>query len=192
MRSLSTPLFGSYGRLSALREYTVEAGRPDTISTEKLEALKKHGVTRVSVNPQTMDDKVLEAIGRKHSAQDVLDALDLVSAVGGFQVNMDLIAGLPLDNPERFSDTLNTILRLNPENITVHTLTLKRASRIIMEGQEGDYADVAAMLSDLARECRIGDVRMLAGVYADRDPSTGLTLLFKPETVPPGAEILAH
>ena len=136
--------------LSALREYTVEAGRPDTISTEKLEALKKHGVTRVSVNPQTMDDKVLEAIGRKHSAQDVLDALDLVSAVGGFQVNMDLIAGLPLDNPERFSDTLNTILRLNPENITVHTLALKKGSEIMLGNTKRPSPEEVGKMLDFA------------------------------------------
>lgn len=117
---------------SAVREYTVEAGRPDTITKEKLEALKRHGVTRVSVNPQTMDDEVLEAIGRKHTAQDILDALDIVASVGGFIVNMDLIAGLPLDTPERFKKTLDTVLALHPENITVHTLALKKGSAIML------------------------------------------------------------
>ena len=117
--------------LTALREYTVEAGRPDTITREKLEALKKHGVTRVSVNPQTMDDRVLEAIGRKHTAQDVLTALGAVRAAGGFLVNMDLIAGLPADTPERFEKTLETVLSLAPENVTVHTLALKKGSGIM-------------------------------------------------------------
>ena len=117
--------------LSALREYTVEAGRPDTITPEKLEALKKHGVTRVSVNPQTMDDAVLEAIGRKHTAQDVLTALAAVRKTGGFAVNMDLIAGLPADTPARFEKTLETVLALAPENITVHTLALKKGSGIM-------------------------------------------------------------
>ena len=116
--------------LEAVREYTVEAGRPDTITKDKLEVIKRHGVTRVSVNPQTMDDEVLEAIGRKHTAQDVLDALEIVNAVGGFAVNMDLIAGLPLDTPECFKKTLETVLSLRPENITVHTLALKRGSGI--------------------------------------------------------------
>lgn len=115
---------------SAVREYTVEAGRPDTTTKEKLETLKQHGVTRVSVNPQTMDDAVLEAIGRKHTAQDVLNALDIVASVGGFAVNMDLIAGLPMDTPERFRKTLETVLALHPENITVHTLALKKGSSI--------------------------------------------------------------
>ncbi len=118
--------------LTAVREYTVEAGRPDTITKEKLEGLKRHGVTRVSVNPQTMDDEVLEAIGRKHTARDVLNALDIVRTVGGFEINMDLIAGLPLDTPERFEKTLNTVLSLNPENITVHTLALKKGSGIML------------------------------------------------------------
>ncbi|MEA4894704.1 MAG: coproporphyrinogen dehydrogenase HemZ [Oscillospiraceae bacterium] len=119
---------------SPVREYTVEAGRPDTITREKLEALKRHGVTRVSVNPQTMDDAVLEAIGRKHTAQDVINALDIVNDVGGFLVNMDLIAGLPLDTPEGFANTLDRVLSLCPENITVHTLSLKKGSGIMLGG----------------------------------------------------------
>jgi len=136
--------------LSALREYTVEAGRPDTITADKLEALKRHGVTRVSVNPQTMDDKVLEAIGRKHTARDVLDALDLVSSVGGLQVNMDLIAGLPLDTPETFAYTLDTVLRLNPENITVHTLALKKGSEIMLGNTQRPEPEAVGKMLDFA------------------------------------------
>lgn len=118
---------------SAVREYTVEAGRPDTITREKLAALKSHGVTRVSVNPQTMDDRVLAAIGRKHTAADVLEALDAVRQAGGFLINMDLIAGLPADTPEGFQKTLETVLSLDPENVTVHTLALKKGSGIMRE-----------------------------------------------------------
>lgn len=139
--------------LSALREYTVEAGRPDTITAEKLAVLRRHGVTRVSVNPQTMDDGVLAAIGRKHSAQDVLDALALVAAEGGLAVNMDLIAGLPQDTPEGFRRTLDTVLGLRPENVTVHTLSLKKGSEIMLGdirrpapaqvGEMLDYANAA-------------------------------------------------
>ncbi len=114
--------------LSALREYTVEAGRPDTITAEKLAVLGAHGVTRVSVNPQTMSDRVLQAIGRKHTARDVLDALALVRAAGPFVVNMDLIAGLPEDTVPGFRRTLETVLDLGPENITVHTLAIKNGS----------------------------------------------------------------
>ena len=109
--------------LSCLRENTVEAGRPDTITSEKLEVLKKHGVTRISVNPQTMNDSVLEAIGRKHTASDILNALSLVREAGGFDVNMDLIAGLPRDDPESFRRTLDQVISLSPENVTVHTLS---------------------------------------------------------------------
>ena len=119
--------------LSSVREYTVEAGRPDTITEEKLRVLRDHKVSRVSVNPQTMSDSVLQAIGRKHTAEDILHALETVRRVGGFQVNMDLIAGLPDDSVSGFTESLRKVLDLNPENITVHTLALKNGSRITME-----------------------------------------------------------
>lgn len=125
---------------SALRETTVEAGRPDTITAEKLAVLKRHGTTRVSVNPQSMDDNVLEAIGRKHTAADIVSALELVRKTEGLQVNMDLIAGLPKDTPEGFRKTLDAVLALEPENITVHTLALKKGSEIML----GDVARPSA------------------------------------------------
>ncbi len=114
--------------LTALREYTVEAGRPDTITREKLEVLRAHGVGRVSVNPQTMSDRVLAAIGRAHTAQNIVDALALVRKAGGFEVNMDLIAGLPKDTVAGFEKTMNAVLSLAPENVTVHTLAIKNGS----------------------------------------------------------------
>ncbi|MFB0921149.1 MAG: coproporphyrinogen dehydrogenase HemZ [Oscillospiraceae bacterium] len=135
---------------SAVREFTVEAGRPDTITRDKLETLKRHGVTRVSVNPQTMDDAVLEAIGRKHTAQDVLDALEIVHGVGGFYVNMDLIAGLPLDTPAGFKNTLEKVLALHPENITVHTLALKKGSSIMLGDTPRPSADEVGKMIDFA------------------------------------------
>ena len=136
--------------LSECREITVEAGRPDTITAEKLAVLRAHGVSRVSVNPQTMRDSVLEAIGRRHTAADVLRALELVRAAGGLQVNMDLIAGLPSDDPAGFRATLEQVLALGAENVTVHTLSLKKGSRILLEGTRlPDGAEVGAML-DLA------------------------------------------
>ncbi len=141
--------------LSACREFTVEAGRPDTITREKLQVLRGHGVTRVSVNPQTMSDRVLEAIGRKHTAADVLRALEEVRAVGGFQVNMDLIAGLPEDDPEGFARTLEQVLSLGAENITVHTLALKKGSRILLEGTRlPGAAEVGEMLDCAAARLR--------------------------------------
>ena len=134
--------------LSALREYTVEAGRPDTISVDKLSGLRRHGVDRVSVNPQTMSDTVLAAIGRRHTAADILRALEAVRRVGGFAVNMDLIAGLPADSLEGFASTVEQVLALAPENITVHTLSIKRGSRIALEGALlPDGEEVAAMLA---------------------------------------------
>ncbi|MBR0200077.1 MAG: coproporphyrinogen dehydrogenase HemZ [Oscillospiraceae bacterium] len=141
--------------LSALREYTVEAGRPDTITEEKLRVLRRHGVDRVSVNPQTMSDKVLEIIGRKHTAADILTALEKVRRVGGFAVNMDLIAGLPGDDAAGFSRTLDAVLSLGAENITVHTLSLKKGSRITLEGSPlPSEGEVGAMLDEAASRLR--------------------------------------
>ena len=138
--------------LSALREYTVEAGRPDTITLERLRVLRAHGVDRVSVNPQTMSDPVLETIGRKHTATDVEEALRKVREVGGFAVNMDLIAGLPSDSVEGFAATLRRVLELDPENITVHTLSLKKGSRITLEGTTIPSAEEVGQMLDLAGE----------------------------------------
>ncbi len=115
-------------------EITVEAGRPDTITAEKLAVLKSHGVTRLSVNPQTMEDHVLEAIGRHHTAGDIQRAMELVDAYGFPHVNMDLIAGLPEDTPEGFRRSLDRCLEFGTDNVTIHTLALKKGSRILTEG----------------------------------------------------------
>ncbi len=117
--------------LRHVREFCVEAGRPDTITAEKLRALR--GVTRVSINPQSMSDTVLAAIGRRHSAEDIRAAYRLARENGGFEVNMDLIAGLPADTPETFDRTVEEVIAMAPENITVHTLALKKGSRITEE-----------------------------------------------------------
>jgi oxygen-independent coproporphyrinogen-3 oxidase len=138
--------------LSSVREFTVEAGRPDTITEEKLRVLRAHGCDRVSVNPQSMSDAVLEAIGRRHTAADIVTALEKVRAVGGFSVNMDLIAGLPADSYEGFCSTLQAVLALAPENITVHTLSLKKGSRILTEGTELPDAAAVGQMLDFAEE----------------------------------------
>ena len=138
--------------LGSLREYTVEAGRPDTITEEKLRVLKAHGVDRVSVNPQTMVDSVLDAIGRRHSSQDIVDALGKVRNVGGMAVNMDLIAGLTSDTVSGFEETLGKVIALEPENITVHTLSLKKGSRITLEGCRLPTAAEVSRMLDLAGE----------------------------------------
>ena len=138
--------------LAALREYTVEAGRPDTITAEKLAVLRAHGVGRVSVNPQTMSDEVLAAIGRAHTARDVLDALALVRTAGGFQVNMDLIAGLPKDTPEGFARTVETVLGLAPENVTVHTLAIKNGSYLSQNRADLPDGEAVGRMVDYAGE----------------------------------------
>ena len=133
--------------LAHCEEITVEAGRPDTITEEKLAVLKAHGVTRVSVNPQTMEDHVLQAIGRRHSAGDIDAAMELVGKFGFPHVNMDLIAGLPEDTPEGFARSLERCIAFGTDNVTVHTLALKKGSRILTEGLSIPGAeDVAKML----------------------------------------------
>ena len=128
-------------------EFTVEAGRPDTITREKLEAIRDGGGNRISVNPQTMSDLVLETIGRSHRAEDIRQAYALAREVGVGAINMDLIAGLPADTPEGFAATLDEVIGMDPENITVHTLALKKGARLRQENVPlPSGADVAHML----------------------------------------------
>lgn len=120
--------------MSTCREFTVEAGRPDTIDIAKLFALKENKVDRISINPQTVNDEVLKTIGRKHTAQQFFEAFELARKCGFDNINTDLIAGLPTDTPESFKNSLDSIVRLKAECITVHTLCMKRASRLTTEG----------------------------------------------------------
>ena len=133
-------------------EYTVEAGRPDTITREKLEVLRDQGVERISINPQTLEDEVLAAIGRKHSARDILDAYALAREVGFDSINMDLIAGLPRDSFEGFRRSLEGVLALRPENVTVHTLALKKGSRLMEEGGALPSGEETARMLDFSRD----------------------------------------
>ncbi len=130
--------------LSTVREYTVEAGRADTITKEKLEAIYNAGVTRISINPQTFSDSVLREIGRSHTAKQVLDAYQLAREVGFDNINMDIIAGLPTDTVESFRNTMDTLMRLDPENVTVHTLTLKRSSTLYQNRASSNLGDLQA------------------------------------------------
>ena len=136
--------------LSALEEYTVEVGRPDTVTREKLEVLRAAGVDRVSINPQTMNDEVLRAVGRRHTARQTVDAYRLARETGFGCINMDLIAGLPGDTLPSFENTLEQIIALDPENITVHTLSLKRAATLQTEKYDRKllYANPAAEMMD--------------------------------------------
>ena len=141
-------------------EYTVEAGRPDTITRDKLLVLKDQGIGRISINPQTLEDEVLRAIGRRHCAQDILDAYALAREVGFQSINMDLIAGLPRDSVHGFARSLEGVLALKPENITVHTLALKKGSglmdrpELLPSGQE-----VAQMVELSLDALEAGDYR---------------------------------
>ena len=119
-----------------LDEYTVESGRADTISQEKLDILKKYGVDRVSVNPQSLNDEVLQKIGRHHTVKDFFDAYKLASETGFKAVNTDLIAGLDGDNFDSFKDTVDRILALSPENITVHSFSVKKSAQVLHDDGE--------------------------------------------------------
>ena len=111
-------------------EYTVEAGRPDTITLEKLEILKKYGVNRISINPQTMNQKTLDLIGRHHTVEDVKTVFQMARKVGFNNINMDLILGLPEETTLDVMHTMKEIYQFNPDSLTVHTLAVKRASRL--------------------------------------------------------------
>ncbi len=132
LRQITDALHDAFD-LRELREFTVEAGRPDTVDGEKLATLKRAGVNRISINPQTFSDAVLERIGRKHTAAETVEKYQLARRMGFDNINMDLIAGLPGDTPEGFAATLDRAIALAPENITVHTLALKRSSELSSE-----------------------------------------------------------
>ena len=140
--------------LSGLREYTVEAGRPDTVSADKLHAIKSAGVTRISINPQTLRDEVLKAIGRRHTAAQFFDAFGLARSCGFDNINTDLIAGLPGDDYDGFNGGMEELLRLSPESVTVHTLAMKRASNLVInrrEDYDGGAETVRMVQSGIAR-----------------------------------------
>ena len=116
--------------LTNIKEFTVEAGRPDTITKEKLKVMKKHNVTRISINPQTMNDETLVKIGRDHNVNDIVNCFRLARSLGFDNINMDIILGLVDENLDMVRNTLEKIKELNPESLTVHTLAIKRASTL--------------------------------------------------------------
>lgn len=136
--------------MSTCREFTVEAGRPDTITEAKLTALKENGCDRLSVNPQTLIDEVLVNIGRRHTVEDFYNSFILARKVGFTHINTDLIAGLPGDTPESFRKTIDGICSLSPESVTIHTLSMKRSSKLTgdnMQIAKDDCENVSSMLS---------------------------------------------
>ena len=140
--------------MSTCREFTVEAGRPDTITEEKLFALKENKVGRISINPQTVSDEVLRAIGRKHTAQQFFDAFALARKCGFDNINTDLIAGLPKDTAAGFRRSLDAMLALDAECVTVHTLCMKRAATLTQDGKtlNREEAETAREMVRYAKE----------------------------------------
>lgn len=138
--------------LSNLREYTVEVGRPDTVTPEKLRILKLHNVGRISINPQTFNQKTLELIGRNHTVEQAIKAYQLAKAYGFDSINMDLIAGLPDETYEDFCSSIDTAVSLAPENITVHTLALKRSSELNAAGAGVSGGNDAKRMLEYASE----------------------------------------
>lgn len=126
-------------------EFTVEAGRPDTLDEGKLAMLKNYGVDRISVNPQTFNQQTLDAVGRKHTVDDIYDKYALAKKYG-FTVNMDLIAGLPGEDYQMFCHSVNCALQLAPDNITIHTLALKNGSVLRQTSYSASESDVAKMV----------------------------------------------
>lgn len=136
--------------LSAMTEFSIEAGRPDTITDEKLSVMDRRGVTRVSVNPQTLHDKTLQIIGRKHSVEAVFRAVDFVRKHQIPVLNMDVIAGLPGETLQDFQKTLESVTACRPENITIHTMSIKRASQLKQDAFQpsaGAHRTAAEMLA---------------------------------------------
>ena len=142
---------------SNIDEFTLEAGRPDTITMEKMRIAKEYGVSRISINPQTMNDETLNIIGRKHTTEMFLKAFEIARNAGFDNINTDLIAGLPGENFEMFKNSIDRICMLNPENITVHSMCVKRAARLRFSEMElTGYREMNKMLSyaqERMREC---------------------------------------
>ncbi len=131
-------------------EYTVEAGRPDTITRAKLEVMKQNGVGRISINPQTMNQKTLDVIGRRHSVAAIKEVFAIAREVGHTNINMDMILGLPGEEVSDVAYTLDELAKLAPENITIHTMAIKRASRLKQEQQQYKLTEVDKIQQMLA------------------------------------------
>ena len=138
--------------LSRCLEFTVEGGRPDTLSQEKLAVIRQHGADRMSINPQTMVDSVLRACGRPHTAADVLEAYRWAENAGFRDINMDLIAGLPTDDFDGFKHSLDAVAALRPANITVHTLALKKGADLFEKRENLSGTDQVARMVEYANE----------------------------------------
>ena len=126
--------------VTSLREFTVEAGRPDTFSDEMLSMLRENSVRRISINPQTMNQKTLDKIGRRHSVEDTIKAFEMAHKYNYFSINADVIAGLPDETPEEFAHTIREVCALSPDAVTVHKMYLKRSARLIDDFEKLRFA----------------------------------------------------
>jgi oxygen-independent coproporphyrinogen-3 oxidase len=158
--------------LSFLLEFTVEAGRPDTVTSEKLQVLKNHGVSRISINPQTLNDEVLQVIGRAHTKEQFMNAFNLAREIGFNNINTDLIAGLPGESAKSFINSVNDVSALSPENITIHAFTLKKSSNYRMGGDTSFKTEVetANKMTDYA--CAYLNSRSYTPYYVYRQKNT--------------------
>lgn len=141
--------------IGRVQEYTVEAGRPDSITREKLEVLKRHPVTRISINPQTMNQRTLDVIGRRHTTEQTEEAFRLARSLGFDNINMDLIVGLPGEEKPEVEQTLAKVRELNPDSLTIHSLAIKRAARLnIFKDQYKEMTFVnSCEIMDMAGAC---------------------------------------
>ena len=146
----SLKIAGRNFQTSSLREYTVEAGRPDTITREKIAAIRAAGVDRISINPQTLNDDILKEIGRNHTSGQIYEAMDMARHEGFSCINMDLIAGLPGDDYSGFAKSLSGVIDLAPENVTIHTLSVKKASQLSHNTNEFDPTMAVQKMLELA------------------------------------------
>jgi len=144
--------------LSRIKEFSVEAGRPDTITIDKLKVLKENNITRISINPQTANDKTLQIIGRNHTAQEFIESYHMALDCGLTNINTDIIAGLPGESTEDFLKTLDCIKKLNPTNVTVHTMSIKRSSFLAQDYDTYSVASASTVntMLDSAYECMRG------------------------------------
>lgn len=131
--------------INSIREYTIEAGRPDSINEEKLRIIKKYKASRISINPQTMNNDTLNKIGRHHSKEDIKNVFYLARNLGFNNINMDMIVGLPGETENHIKTTIEEIKQLNPDSITVHTMAIKRASKLYEDGYNIENEDAIKM-----------------------------------------------
>jgi oxygen-independent coproporphyrinogen-3 oxidase len=153
MDALYAEMYASFPDVAGIRELTVEAGRPDTITPEKLDVLKKWNIRRISINPQSYSQETLDVIGRHHSVEETIEKFWLARKHGMDNINMDLIIGLPGEGPDTFAHTLAETEKLMPESLTVHTLSFKRASEMTLHRGEEKFRvatreEIGRMMAD--------------------------------------------